>query len=106
MIYTKSQAYQGILQIRPNNEHVLNYVYNEIKKIRNVFITKEVKKKFGIDLYLTNKFFLIQLGKKLKQRFPGTVTRSRSLYGVNRMNSRLVYRTAICFRLNEVTYPL
>ena len=101
MIYTKSQSYQGILQLRPINEKVLNYVYNEIKKAGNVFITKEIVKKFGIDLYLTNKFFLIQLGRRLKQRFPGKVTQSRSLYGVNRMNSRLVYRTTICFRLEE-----
>jgi|SRR3989344_704174 len=99
MRYTKGQSYQGILQIRPNDEKILNYVYNEIEKNGNVFITKEVVKKFGIDLYLTNKFFLIQLGKKLKQRFNGKVTRSRSLYGVNKMNSRLVYRTTICFRL-------
>src|SRR3989344_8483711 len=101
MIYTKSQSYQGILQLRPNDEKILNYVYNEIKKAGNVFITREVVKKFGIDLYLTNKFFLIQLGKKLKQRFSGEIKRSRSLYGVNRMNSRLVYRTTICFRLEE-----
>ncbi len=101
MIYTKSQSYQGILQLRPDNEKVLNYVYNEIEKNGSVFITREVKKKFGIDLYLTNKFFIIQLGKRLKQRFPGEIKRSRSLYGVNRMNSRLVYRTTICFRLNE-----
>src|SRR3989344_4172775 len=101
MIYTNSQSYQGILQLRPNEEKVLNYVYNEIKKAGNVFITKEVAKKFGIDLYLTNKFFLIQLGRRLKQRFHGKITQSRSLYGVNRMNSRLVYRTTVCFRMEE-----
>ena len=102
MIYTKSQSYQGVLQIRPNDKNVLDYVYREIEKSGNVFITKEVVKKFGVDLYLTNKFFLIQLGKKLKQRFPGTIARSRSLYGTNRVTSRLVYRTTICFRLEEV----
>ena len=101
MIYTKSQAFQGILQLRPNNEKVLNYVYNELEKNGNVFITKEVEKKFGIDLYLTNKFFLIQLGKRLKQRFSGTITRSRSLYTRDRVTSRLVYRTTICFRLTQ-----
>ncbi len=101
MIYTKSQSYQGILQLRPKDEKVLNYVYNEIDKAENVFVTKETIKKFGVDLYLTNKFFLIQLGKKLKQRFNGTITRSRSLYGVNKKNSKLVYRSTICFRLDE-----
>ena len=101
MIYTKSQSYEGILQIRPGNEKVLDYVYKEIEKAGKVFITKEVLKKFGFDIYLTNKFFLIQLGKKLKKRFLGKVTQSRSLYGRNRMTSRLVYRTTVCFRLNE-----
>jgi NMD protein affecting ribosome stability and mRNA decay len=80
---------------------VLNYVKNEIEKAGNVFISKEIYKKFGTDLYLTNKFFLIQLGKKLKNRFSGTITRSRSLYKTNRMTSKLVYRTTICFRLIE-----
>ena len=102
MIYTKSQSYQGILQIRPNDKNVLDYVYDEIKKNGNVFITKEIVKKFGVDLYLTNKFFLIQLGKKLKQKFPGTVARSRSLYGVNRLNSKLVYRTRVTGYPSEV----
>lgn len=101
MIYTNSQSYQGILQLRPNNEQVLNYVYNEIEKNGNVFITREIKKKFGIDIYLTNKFFLIQLGKRLKQRFPGKITRSRSLHSRHRVTSKLVYRTTICFRLTQ-----
>ncbi len=99
MIYTKSQSYQGILQVRPAEKGVLDYVYNELRRVGNVFITREVIKKYGIDIYLTNKFFLIQLGRKLKQRFPGDIKRSRSLYGTNKMNSKLVYRTTICFRL-------
>src|SRR3989344_600821 len=101
MIYTNSRSYEGILQIRPNDKKVLDYVYNEIEKAGNVFISKEIYKKFGTDLYLTNKFFLIQLGRKLKQRFHGTVTRSRSLYKTSRITSRQVYRTTICFRLIE-----
>ena len=101
MIYTNAQNYQGILQLRPNNNEVLNYVYDKIEKSGNVFITKEINKKFGIDLYLTNKFFLIQLSRKLKNKFHGKITRSRSLYGRTRHGSRLVYRTTICFKLTK-----
>jgi NMD protein affecting ribosome stability and mRNA decay len=101
MIYTNSRYYEGILQIRPNNKMVLNYVKNEIEKEGNVFISREVYKKFGTDLYLTNKFFLMQLGRKLKQKFHGIVKRSRSLYKTHRLTSKLVYRTTICFRLIE-----
>ena len=101
MIYTTSRSYEGILQIRPNDKKVLDYVYHEIDKAGNVFITKEVIKKFGTDLYLTNKFFLVQLGRRLKQKFSGEVTQSRTLYTRSRQTSRLVYRTTVCFRLNE-----
>ncbi|MEK6835151.1 MAG: NMD3-related protein [Nanoarchaeota archaeon] len=103
MIYTNSRSYEGILQIRPNDKRILNYVKEEIKKAGNVFICKEVYKKFGTDLYLTNKYFMIQLGRRLKQRFPGTIKRSRSLYKTSRMTSRVIYRSTVCFRLNENT---
>jgi len=101
MIYTNSRYYEGILQIRPNNKEILVYVKNEIEKAGHVFISREIYKKFGTDLYLTNKYFLVQLGRKLKQRFPGTIKRSRSLYKTSRMTSKQVYRTTICFRLIE-----
>ena len=101
MIYTNSQAYEGIFQLRPNNRKVLDYVYGEIERNGTVFITKEVEKKYGIDLYLTNKFFLIQLGRKLRKRFSGKVTQSRALHTRNRQTSKLVYRTTICFRLTK-----
>lgn len=102
MIYTNSRYYEGILQIRPNDKRVIDYVYNEIEKSGNVLISKEVIKKFGIDIYLTNKFFLVQLGRKLRTRFKGKVTQSRTLHTKNRQTSKLVYRTTICFRLNEI----
>src|SRR3989344_7790550 len=99
MIYTNSRYYEGILQIRPKDDKILDYVYNEIEKAGNVFISREIIKKFGFDLYLTNKFFLVQLGKKLRQKFHGAITKSRSLYKTSRMTSKQVYRTTICFRL-------
>ena len=101
MIYTNSRYYEGILQIRPKDDKILDYVYNEIEKAGNVFISREIIKKFGFDLYLTNKFFLVQLGKKLRQKFHGAITKSRSLYKTSRMTSKQVYRTTICFRLIE-----
>ena len=101
MIYTNNQSYEGVLQLRPYDKQVLDYVYSEIERNGTVFITKEVEKKYGIDLYLTNKFFLIQLGKNLRKRFPGKVTQSRALHTRDRQTSRLVYRTTICFRLTK-----
>jgi len=50
MIYTTSRSYEGILQIRPNDKKVLDYVYHEIDKAGNVFITKETVKKLTMML--------------------------------------------------------
>lgn len=99
MIYTNNRYYEGILQIRPNDKHVLDYVKEEIEKAGNVFISKEIVKKFGTDLYLSNKFFLSQLSNKLRKKFQGKVTRSRSLYKTSRITSKQVTRLTICFRL-------
>ncbi len=101
MIYTNNGYYEGILQIRPNDKEVLDYVKNEIEKAGHVFISREIVKKFGIDLYLTNKFFLSQLSGRLRKKFNGKVTRSRSLYKTSRMTSKQVTRLTICFRLTK-----
>ena len=101
MIYTNNGYYEGILQIRPNDKEVLNYVKNEIEEAGHVFISREIVKKFGTDLYLTNKFFLSQLSSKLKKRFNGEVKRSRSLHKTSRMTSKQVTRLTICFRLTK-----
>ncbi|MEK6835431.1 MAG: NMD3-related protein [Nanoarchaeota archaeon] len=101
MIYTNSMYYEGILQIRPNNEKVIEYIKDEIEKAGNVFISREIVKKFGTDLYLTNKFFLSQLSNKLRKKFNGEVKRSRSLYKISRMTSKELTRLTICFRLTK-----
>ena len=101
MIYTNSRYYEGILQIRPNDEKVLKFVYDEIERAENVMISKEVVKKFGTDLYLTNKFFISLLSAKLRKKFNGIVTRSSALYKTSRLTSKQVTRLTICFRLTK-----
>lgn len=93
--------YEAILQIRPAKEEVINYVY-ELLKQNNIRISKIVESKNGIDLYLDNqKFTRGTLAKQLKKRFKGELKITRSLYGVNRNTSRLVYRGTVLFRLKE-----
>ena len=67
----------------------------------DVFITKEVSLKTGVDLYLTSSSFAKSIGERLKRKFRGKITLSRSLYGYNREKSKEVYRLTVCFRLNE-----
>ena len=57
MIYTNSRSYEGILQIRPNNQEVLDYVKREIEKI-NLNI-KDVIKGINTSLIGGGLLFLI-----------------------------------------------
>ncbi len=101
MIYSNDNYYEAILQLRPYNKRVLNYVKEQINLDKNALISREFKKKYGVDLKLTSKFFAMRIGRKLKSRFGGTIKISRTLYGVHRQTSKRLYRLTVCFRLPE-----
>jgi len=96
-----NQYFVSIVQLRPFNQEVLDYVKKKIQEDGNIFISKEVELKTGIDLYLNSNRFAIALGKMLKKRFKGTVTLSRSLYSRDKQTMKLLYRVTVCFRLQK-----
>ncbi|HZX12348.1 MAG TPA: NMD3-related protein [Candidatus Nanoarchaeia archaeon] len=93
--------YEAILQLRPAREDVKNYFLQELSKRPGVFISKEVEHKTGIDYYLSSQDFAKSLGPKLRKRFKGTPTYSRSLYSRSRTTSKLLYRLTVLFRLEK-----
>lgn len=101
VIYSKDQYFEAKFQLRPYDENVLKFVYNLIDK-GNVLISKEVKSKTGIDLYLTSKKFMIMiLQKQLRKHFEGEFKLTRSLFGVDRKTSKQLYRSTLLFRLKK-----
>lgn len=98
-ILSKDQYYEAILQLRPKNKKVLDYVLKQIEKRKNVFISKRIELKTGIDLYMSDRKFTMALGKKLKKTFKGNVKLSRKLYGFDRVRGKKVYRVTVLFRL-------
>ena len=60
--------YEAIIQLRPFDEEVLNFINKQISERKDVFISKIEKLKTGVDLYLSSQRFAIALGKKLKKR--------------------------------------
>ncbi|MAG47773.1 hypothetical protein CL617_04145 [archaeon] len=100
-IYTNDRGFAAILQLRPNNLLLEMFVKDEIMRRKNAFITKEVSTKNGLDIYLTDKRFAVQVAKKLKKNFGGTIKQSPSLFTRDRQTSKLVYRLTVCFRLNS-----
>lgn len=93
------EYYESILQLRPYDKKILNYVKKRVEKRKDVFISKEVKLKKGIDLYLTSNKFALILGKKLKKAFKGEVKISRKLFSRNKLTSKRLWRVTVCFRL-------
>ncbi len=102
-LFTSNRGYQAILQLRPYDEEVVEYVMDELKLRGNVFITKivELKKDMGIDLYLTSQNFAKTLSNMLKRRFKGETKITRSLYSVSKETNKKIYRLTVLFRLNK-----
>src|SRR3989344_2668688 len=98
VIHQKDQYFEGILQLRPLNKEILDYVKKQIDK-SNCLISKEFNLKYGTDLYLTSQRFTVSLGRKLKRVFKGEVKISRSLFTTSRFTSKKVYRVTVLFRL-------
>jgi len=98
-IYSKDQYFEAKLQLRPFNKEIYDFVLRQVAKRKNVFISKEVKLKTGIDIYLTSQRFARSLGKKLKDTFKGELKITRTLFSRDRLKSKLVYRGTVLFRM-------
>ena len=98
-IYSKDQYFEAKLQLRPFNKEVYDFVLKQVAKRKNVFISKEVKLKTGIDIYLTSQRFARSLGKKLKDTFKGELKITRTLFSRDRLKSKLIYRGTVLFRM-------
>ena len=97
MIYSKDGYFEAKLQLRPYNKEVLDFAKKQINK-SNSLIAKEIKLKQGVDLYISSRKFAVILAKKLKKVFGGETKVSKTLFGINRLTSKKVYRVTVCFR--------
>jgi nonsense-mediated mRNA decay protein 3 len=93
------QYYEGILQLRNPTKEVIRFVKDQIKKRKDIFISKEVMLKNGRDVYLSSQKFLLGLGRNLQNRFGGQLKTSRRLHTISKETSKQVYRVTVLFRL-------
>ena len=91
--------YEATIQIRPFNQEVLQYIVNEVTKRKDVFIAKAEELKTGVDIFISSQRFARSLGKKLKDRFNGTLTISRQINRLDRQTGVILYRATVLFRL-------
>ncbi len=93
--------YEAIIQLRPATEELLNFVERQVAKRKDVWISKIVEHKTGIDLYISSRKFARALGMKLKRSFKGELKITKSLYGVDRQTSKRIWRVTVLFRLRK-----
>lgn len=93
--------YEAIIQIRPADKKVLDFVRNQIEKRKNVFVSKIEEFKYGVDIYISDQRFARALGKRLKKVFGGEVKLSRKLHTVSKSSGKKLYRVTVLFRLKE-----
>ncbi len=97
MKLSRSDYFQGILQLRDVNDEILSFVHNQIKKRGNVAVTKTIKFSNGVDLYMTSQKFIRILGKKLKESFGGQLKISSKLHTKSKQGKDL-YRVNVLFK--------
>lgn len=89
--------YEAIIQLRPFRKKIVDYVMKRIDERKDVFISKIVELKTGIDFYVSSQRFARALGKKLKKAFNGELKLSRKLF--TEKDGKKLYRVTVCFRL-------
>ena len=97
-----AEYYEAILQLRPANKEVLDFIFELISSRNDVTVSKIEELKTGCDIYLSNqKFARGTLAKQLKKKFKNSkVVISKALYGQHKMTSKLVYRATVLFRMD------
>lgn len=94
--------FEAVLQLREPSEEVFRFVRNQISKRTDVQVTNAHKLKNGWDFHITSQHFAQNLGKKLKQNFPGVLKISQKLHTFDALTSKKLYRVTVFFKLCDL----
>ncbi|MEK6917141.1 MAG: NMD3-related protein [Nanoarchaeota archaeon] len=97
-ICSKNQGdyFEGTLQLRNVDDAIINFIRTFFKKNR-VFVSKEKKQKNGIDMNVTDKKRIQNLGVLLQKRFGGSIKVSPHIHTQDRQTSKQVYRVNVLY---------
>ena|SRR3989344_5909627 len=90
--------FQAIFQIRPKDNELIKFLEKQVEKNHKVWISKKVNLKTGVDYYISSNKFARQIGKKMKESFPGELKESVKLFSRDKLRSKDMYRVTVCFR--------
>ncbi|MBN2422416.1 hypothetical protein JXB41_04250 [Candidatus Woesearchaeota archaeon] len=94
-----TEYFEGNLQLRNPTQYILDFIDNYFtNQNKRVLITKKIKQKNGIDIKITSKKHLQDLGNKLQDNFGGTLKISPHLQTFDHQTSKHVYRLNVYFK--------
>jgi len=94
-----TQYFEGILQLRNQNDHVIEFIRQEVNKVKDkgIFINQEKSVRNGIDFYLTSQKYVQLLGNKLLTAFGGKLKTSAKIFGRDQLRSKDLFRVSVLF---------
>jgi NMD protein affecting ribosome stability and mRNA decay len=91
--------YEAKIQVRPNDEELLEFVNSELKKSSAEIIDKNQLKE-GLDIYINSSDFAIKLGKLFRNKYKIKPKVSRSLTGEDKQLGKRIYKITVCLKIN------
>ncbi len=91
-----TEYFEGVLQVRNPNPDIEKFI-DAFFKAEKAFISKMDKVKGGLDLHISSRKKLHELGGKLQVRFGGTLKESPRLFSRNTQTSKEVYRLTVYY---------
>ncbi|MFH1590856.1 MAG: NMD3-related protein [archaeon] len=89
--------FEGILQLRDMTDAIEDLVKMRIDK-DGLSISKVIKQKTGIDLFLSSQRKTLSIGRELRKHFGGEVKISRKLHTQDKQTTRNLYRVTVFYR--------
>lgn len=93
-----SKYYEGVVQIRNKNhssyDEIVEKLHSSMNK-KNVFSTKIIELKSGIDVYVSSKRFIQSFLKDVQKRYGGEVKLSPKLFSVSKSGKELYRLTGV-----------
>ena len=88
--------FEGVLQLRKITKKMIEHIRSYCKQ-NNIFIPKETKQPNGIDLTITDKKRIQNLGQNLQKNFGGILKISPKIHTKDRQTSKDVYRVNVYY---------
>jgi len=92
------------MQVRNKSNSSFEAVLDEIlakTDASNYFISKVVRLKDGIDLYMSSNRFILALGKTLSSKYGAELKTSRKLFSRDRQSGKQLWRVTVLIRLPQ-----